>query len=409
MRNIRKIHNFEIIDRVFGRPKKPTEDGHRGLVMLTSICHLLNDINTGALPAVVPFLVASYDYSFAMASLLMLTSHLLSAITQPLFGYLGDKKPRPWLMALGIFLSCSGVVLLGFGDDFAFLIFCAFLIGFGSSIFHPEGGRLANLASGKQKGKGLSYFSVGGNMGYSLGPIYLSVSFMLFGDNGTLAFLPIGIAGIVMVLFNNTSLSKLEAEEAEHNKVVHAKNDVPGFVMSTIAVTIRFCIHNAMLLLIPLFFMENLGTSDAFASSILSAFGFCALAATLVGGFLADRVGYKLMMLLSFILYIPFILFFTISGNVPFAILCMVLIALSGNLSWSSGTAYAQQFLPQNLGMASGLVLGLSVSIGSASSTLFGAIADNIGISPTMLVVVGLALAGILLTVFIPKKNRFAK
>ena len=406
---LRKAHNIEAIEQAFGRAKTDRENGHSGLVLLTSVCHLLNDVCTGALPGMVPFLVSEYSYSYAMASLLMLTSHLLSAISQPIFGYLGDKRPRPWLMALGVFLSCCGVCFMGFSNNFGFLIFCSLLIGFGSSIFHPEGGRLANLASGVHKGKGLSYFSVGGNMGYSLGPIVLSLAFMFCGKSGTVLFAPIGIIAVILVLANNKNLSILEAEEAEHNKELKAKNDVLGFALSLVAVTARFCIHNAMLLLIPLFFMNNLGTSDNFSSFMLSAFGFCALIATLLGGFVAEKVGYKLMLLLSFVLYIPFILFFTNSGNVPMAIVCMVLIAFSGNLSWSSGTAYAQQLLPRNLGRASGLVLGLSVSVGSASSTLFGAIADNIGISPTLYFIVGVALVGILLTLIIPKKNRFTE
>ncbi|MCF0104241.1 MAG: MFS transporter [Eggerthellaceae bacterium] len=403
----RKAHNIEVFDQAFVRTKTKRENGDIGLVLLTSLCHLLNDICTGVLPGMVPFLVSEYSYSYAMASLLMLTSHLLSAISQPLFGYLGDKHPRPWFMALGVFLSCCGACFMGFSNNFGYLIFCSMFIGFGSSIFHPEGGRLANLASSVHKGKCLSYFSVGGNMGYSLGPIVLSFSFMIFGASGTLLFAPIGIIAVVLVMINKKNLSILEADADKHNQETHSKNDMLGFALSLAAVTTRFCIHNAMLLLIPLFLMNNLGMSDNFSSVMLSCFGFCALIATLFGGFVAEKVGYKLMLLLSFVLYIPFILFFTNSGNVPMAVVSMVFIAFSGNISWSSGTAYAQQFLPRNLGMASGFVLGLSVSIGGASSALFGAIADYIGISLTLYCIVCFAVFGIMLTLFITRKNRF--
>ena len=120
---LRKQHNLEAIEEVFGRPKNASKDGQPRLVFATAFCHLINDVNTGALPAMVPFLVSQYNYGFAEASLLMLTAHLLGAITQPLFGYLGDKHPRPWLMALGMLMSCGGVCITELNRNSYYLIF----------------------------------------------------------------------------------------------------------------------------------------------------------------------------------------------------------------------------------------------------------------------------------------------
>ena len=70
--------------------------------------HLCTDINQGALTAVLPFLVMYDGFSYAEVSLVIFGSTIMSAIVQPLFGVLGDRKARPWVMAVGVFLAGLG-------------------------------------------------------------------------------------------------------------------------------------------------------------------------------------------------------------------------------------------------------------------------------------------------------------
>ena len=44
-------------------------------------------------------------------------------VTSPFFGYLGDRLPRKWLIAFGIFVWSLGTVLTGFAGGFAMLLF----------------------------------------------------------------------------------------------------------------------------------------------------------------------------------------------------------------------------------------------------------------------------------------------
>ena len=59
--------------------------------------------------------------------------------------------------------------------------------GLGVAAFHPEGARYANHASGSRRGTGMSFFSVGGNVGFALGPIFVTPLVLVFGLSGTLA------------------------------------------------------------------------------------------------------------------------------------------------------------------------------------------------------------------------------
>lgn len=123
-------------------------DGDRLANYLTMLGHLCTDINQGALSAVLPFLVASNGYSYTAATMLIFASNVASAVIQPLFGWMGDRKARPWFMALGTFLAGLGMCGIGFLTDYRLVVASAMVSGIGVAMFHPEGGRVANLAGG---------------------------------------------------------------------------------------------------------------------------------------------------------------------------------------------------------------------------------------------------------------------
>lgn len=146
--------------------------GDKAANYLTSLGHICSDINQGALSATLPFLMIAHpDYNYLSVTMLIFAANIASAVVQPLFGYIGDKRPTPWLMALGVFLAGLGMFGIGYVDGYWLVVASAMLSGIGVAMFHPEGGRLANLAAGARKANGMSIFAVGGNIGFFLGPI----------------------------------------------------------------------------------------------------------------------------------------------------------------------------------------------------------------------------------------------
>ena len=57
--------------------------------------HAINDLYQGAVPALVPFMVAERHYGYVAASGITLAATLLSSVAQPLFGLLTDRGPSP--------------------------------------------------------------------------------------------------------------------------------------------------------------------------------------------------------------------------------------------------------------------------------------------------------------------------
>ena len=73
--------------------------------------HLATDFANGAVPALLPFLVARFDLSYTLAGVVMLAWATSSSVVQPLFGLWSDRRGAIWLLPLGLAL---GGVALGF-------------------------------------------------------------------------------------------------------------------------------------------------------------------------------------------------------------------------------------------------------------------------------------------------------
>ena len=69
--------------------------------------HAIDDLYQGAVPALVPFMVADRHYGYLAASGITLAATLLSSAAQPLFGLLTDRRPLPWLVPAGMILAAS--------------------------------------------------------------------------------------------------------------------------------------------------------------------------------------------------------------------------------------------------------------------------------------------------------------
>ena len=77
----------------------------RRFVGLLSLGHLVTDINQGAVPALLPFLIAEQHLSYAAAAGIVFALNFASTLVQPLFGHAADRLSKPWLLPLGILVN----------------------------------------------------------------------------------------------------------------------------------------------------------------------------------------------------------------------------------------------------------------------------------------------------------------
>lgn len=384
-------------------PSKPRHDRRYSYLMM--IAHLCDDLNQGALVAVIPFLVLHNGYSYAEVTALLLASNAASAIIQPLFGWLGDKKPRPWLMAAGIFLAGIGMAGVGVLPNYPLIMASAMLSGIGVAMFHPEGGRLGNLTAGDQKGKGMSIFAVGGKLGFTFGPLVATAAITLWGLPGTLIFIiPSTLCAAILLSQNKALLSYSNPDKQSSDESLYQDNWVGfGFVMG--AISCRSIMYYAFLSFIPLFLVYNLGQEEAFASSVISLFALVCAVGTIASGWAGQLLGTKKLIIVSYACVAIEVVIFAFNGSLIVALILIAFLALTCDISYPSAVAMGQSFVPHHLGMASGLSFGVMVCIGGLMTPVFGLIGDYFGLQVVMLCVTAIALLGIIITLFIPKNR----
>ena len=344
--------------------------------------HFVTDINTGALPAFLPFIKESLSLSYTMTAAIILAFNLTSSVIQPIFGYYSDRHSARWLLPVGPFLAALGLALLGLAPSYAWVLCFASLSGIGQATYHPEGFKTVSLLSGPKKATVFSFFHFGGNLGFALGPILATAFFTYMGLKGSLLFL---IAGIIMIVaFLSTSqwkvqqISPMDPKRPEKGSGAVPKAFLP-MVLLIAAVVLRSAARSGLLTFVPFYFLNILHRDPMSVGKYLSIFLLTGSVGIVSGGPLADRYGYKQTVLISFILSPIFLyLFYFTHGTISlifFGLAGMVIIA-----SNAVTMAIGQSLMPNNLGMASGLILGLALGIGGISTTILGWVADHWGV-----------------------------
>ena len=156
---------------------------HRTVAVLF-LGHLVTDINQGALPALLPFLIAEYHLSYTAAAFIIFASNVASSVVQPMFGHLADRASTPWLMPAGIVLAGMGLAGTGIVTHYTGVLVSVMLSGIGVAAFHPQGAQYVNRVSGEGKATAMSFFGVGGTLGFAIGPGLVTAVLLHWGVKG---------------------------------------------------------------------------------------------------------------------------------------------------------------------------------------------------------------------------------
>ncbi len=365
--------------------------------------HLFTDIAQGSIPALLPFLIATDHLSYAAASALVLGATISSSVIQPAFGHVSDRLSLSWLMPLGPALGGLGVALAGLAPNYGLTFAAIVLSGLGVAAFHPEGSRFANYVSGARRASGMSLFSVGGNVGFALGPVLVTPLVLAFGLHGTV-FVLIPTWLMAAVLVRELPRLKLFRTDVESGRVKSsAEHEAWGpFALLAGVIALRSFVYFGMVTFIPLYFVDVLHTSKAFGNSALTAMLLGGAVGTLVGGPLADRFGRRTVLIGSMLILPPLIVGFLLSG--PGLALVFGSLAGAATIATFAVTiVMGQEFLPGRLGVSAGVTIGLSIGLGGVGAPLLGLLGDASGLSAVFEAIAILPLLALVLTLALPQ------
>jgi FSR family fosmidomycin resistance protein-like MFS transporter len=354
----------------------------RRLVIL-GIGHLATDLSQGALPALLPFLIAEYHLSYSAAAGIVFAANIFSSLIQPVFGHFADRLSKTWLIPAGMLVSGAGTALIGVAPGYWFIFTVVALSGIGMAAFHPEAARLVNLVAGKNKSSAMSIFTTGGQLGFAVGPILTTTLVLAFGLKGTLfLFVPV----IAAALFLMPMTAQLSRQERRTNGAGFLlpkgdqRDEWGAFIILMFAIVLRSVLFYGLNTFMPLYWLNVLHQSNAAAGMILTIYFSCGVFGTLLGGRLGDRFGYRRIVLISLLAVTCLLPVFLCLENARAATMVIVPIGFILFLSSSSLIVMGQKYLPNHVGLASGVTLGLAITAGGTAAPFLGKVADSYGI-----------------------------
>lgn len=379
------------------------------VLLILSLGHLVVDIYQGALPATLPFLKEKLSLSYTMTGFILMMANFTSSVLQPLFGFYSDKKTKAVLLPIGLLSAGIGFSLLSISSNYIVVLFLVVISGLGIAAYHPEGYKTAHFFTGDKSVTGMSIFSVGGNLGFSLGPLFAIYIIKYLGFSSLPVIVVPSLLCTAIILSYKTTIAIPRAAHAENQKDV-SKTSLSAYVSLFVVIMIvvmRSWTQMGLLTYIPFYYINHLKGDPLFAGNLVFVYLACGAAGTLIGAPFADKWGHKRFLRLSMFLatitlpmiFIPF---------VQKTYLIFFVLGLQGMLlisTFSVTIVMAQKLLPNKLGVASGLMTGFAIGTGGIGVTLLGLVADNFGVPVALESIMILPLVGFILSLIVKYKG----
>jgi FSR family fosmidomycin resistance protein-like MFS transporter len=358
-------------------------------VGVMSLAHFTNDVYAAFLGPLLPLVVTKFSLSLALAGLLGTVFNMAAAFSQPFFGVVADRAPRPVFTMIGPLLTVVMMGLMGVAPSYQAMVVILFVAGIGTAGFHPQSFMLAGAVSADRRGTALSFFIAGGELGYAIGPLYVAAIVGAVGLSGTMIAVVPGLAFCAVVWWYVRPW-RVVRPRAEGGWRSDVRQHGRAFVLIWIVVVLRSIITIAHILFIPLLLRQQ-GESLSLGGTAVFLFGGIGAIGGLLGGIISDRVGRRALLAVSLATSAPLLLLFgSIRG--PAALVPLALAGFALYLGAPVAVVMAQEMMPRRASLASSLVTGLSWGTAGLSLTAVGAIADRIGLAATLMSTTVLAL-----------------
>jgi MFS transporter, FSR family, fosmidomycin resistance protein len=383
-------------------------DLNRKAIALLSGSHLMADFTQGAVAALIPFFVAERHWSYATAASLLLALNLSSSVVQPAFGHWADRKSRAWLMPVGLVLAGGGLALVGWMPSYPLVLAALAVAGTGVAAFHPAAAQALHSVAGARRATAMSFFGVGGSAGFAIGPLVATSTLLALGLRGTaLLVIPAWLMATVLSanLWRYPVGTRLGARAGDAASSA-SMNAWGPFVLLSLVLLCRSVAFAALNAFLPVYWISALHQGRAAGGAALSLLLAIGTTGTLLGGWMADRYGRKKVIALG-LLNAGLLLLALPSIHQP-AIAMALLVPLGVTLfaPTSVMVTLGQEYLPERVGLASGVTLGLAVTVGGLAAPLLGWVVDRQGFASAFAIAALMALGAGVVASLLPRPKQ---
>ena len=381
-----------------------------GLWILTAT-HAANDFYPGAIAALLPFFVLERGYDYAAAAGITLAATSLSSIAQPAFGYLCDRFRLRWLVIAGLGMASAGVAVSGLVSQTYWLTWIVIAIsGIGVAAYHPAATVAARQAGGGSNGS-MSMFAVGGNVGAALAPtaVILVVGTLGLGATPLLAAPAVAVAIPYLTrAWLAGRVSSRSALPTSDQPAGPPRMDDAWVLFAVLVGLVAFwsITYVGVSSFITLYSIERFQVDAAVASIALSVFPAAGAIGTLAGGWLADRYRRFAVIRCGYLAAACSMLLIVLAPSPAIVVIGSGALGIALFIPFAPQITLAHSYLPSRIGLASGVTLGLTLSLGGLASPALGALADATSIRTTMTLMTGLLVIALAASFLLRERTR---
>ncbi len=375
-----------------------------GRVVTISAGHAVHDTYTAFLSPLLPLFIENLALTRTEAGLLTVFNQGPS-ILQPVVGHLADRLSLRFLVILSPAVTATLMSFLGVAPSYALLALLLIVVGCSSAVLHSVAPVMAGRLSGKNLGRGMGFWMVGGELGRTVGPLVIVTAIRFLDSRGT-PWLMIGgwLASGMLYLRLRDVPGKPEGTP-EGLPWRQALRSMGPFLVPLVGIiAVRSFMVAALTTYLPIFLTDE-GAELWFAGVSLSVLEAAGVVGALLGGSVSDRLGRRLVLSASLFLT-PLIMgaFLLLAGWSRFPLL--LLLGLTALSITPVIMALVQESFPDNRALANGVYMSLSFLIRSGAVVVVGAMGDLWGMRLAFGVCAAIALLGLPFVLMLPSRRQ---
>ncbi len=361
------------------------------------IFHCINDFGQGSLAALIPFFIANFGLNYYQSASIIFCNTVVASIAQPILGYVADRWRVPWFIPVGFTVTLVSISAIALATSYEMILALSLIAGIGAALFHPEAALLVNRTQSNELGNAMGRFAVGGSAGFALGPL-LAGGVYVFGGQFLWLFTAIALIGVLLYVYAFTGSTDTDAigeSKSSAKSTNSGTNDWVSFGKLFFVIASRSIFFSVLSIFIPILYITVINGEAGASSLALTMYFAMGAVLTYMGGALSDKLGFLKTVRLGNLIFLPSVLVFIFVPNIWGFFGAMIPMAFGVFSQYGPITVLGQKYLAKNAGFASGITLGLGITLGGLVAPYVGHLADIYDVQTALMTLIPVGLMGL--------------
>jgi MFS transporter, FSR family, fosmidomycin resistance protein len=381
-----------------------TKEFQKKKILTISVAHFFHDIYQAFFAPMMPLLMAQFGLSLTAVGVLDIARRAPSLAT-PLIGLIADKKPIKYFIILTPAITAVSMSLTGLASSYWVLFILLFIAGISAVCFHVPSPVLIKFFSGRQIGKGMSFYMSCGAIAGTAGTLLITFVITSFGMDKSYILMIFGVATSIVLFIKLKDLPSIHMvkQDSKSNTYKSIKSFIPFFIILGLIMLFRAGMNLSLTLYLPVYLTEK-GTSLWFAGISLSILHLAGAVGMIAIGHISDKFSKKkILAILTFLSACAMWGLIYFSDNKLLILPCLIIL---GMLLFSSAPiilALVQNKNSYRPAFVSSIYFSLGFFINATGIFLVGLSGDNIGLETTFKICASISIVSLLFIFFLPE------